>query len=251
VKQPATGSAAAPIGGRRGFLAASAALALAGCAAGRSLSGAASSEEVPQPVWRVGDRWTYRRTDMFTGLDAGNVSYVVTAASPGALRIATRNAKGEEIADRRCTRPGLEVEGNLSEDSLAVLGKLEPAYERYAFPLVSGKRWRQKLTRTNGNGATNEMTASTQVEGWERRVVAGRELRTILIRRALNLGPKDDFTGDLSHYELEWYAPELRGPARLEVQEWYLESPHDSLGPQWPWTRLTYELIDSAAGAAG
>ena len=232
---------------RRKFLAASGALALAGCATERL--GSYELMQVPAPSWRVGDRWTYRRTDFYTKLDAGSVTREVVAVGPAGVRLVTRTVDGRTLDDATYAAPGVEVSGNLSEDSPDVAGTLRPPFERYAFPLASGKRWRQRMTRTDAGGFRDSLSASTRVEGWETVAAGGREVRAILIRREFNLGPKDSFTGSLYRYETEWYAPELGGPARLEIEEWFREKSHDFFFHSLtPGARYLYELVSFAAG---
>ncbi len=229
------------LAGRRKFLAASGALALAGCAT--KPLGTYETAEAPAPSWRVGDRWTYARTDYYTRLDAGTVTREVVAAGPSGARVVTLSRNGRLLDDSTYSSDGIQTTGNLSEDTLDIAGTLSPPFERYASPLASGREWRQSMTRTGAEGFHYPVWASTRVEGWETVRAGGRDVRAILIRRSLNLGPKDPFHSILYHYELEWYAPELRGTARLHVQEWLREG--------WganPGSRYVYELVSFAVG---
>jgi hypothetical protein len=231
--------------GRRRFIVASGALLLSACATRQG--GTYEVAEVPAPSWRVGDRWTYRRTDYYTKLDAGTVTREVTALSPDGIRIATRTLDGRLLDDATYSSPGIETVGNLSEDS-PIAGRLNPPFERYVFPLTSGKQWRQSMTRTDRNGFNNPLWANTRVEGWETVKVAGRDVRAIRVRREFNLGPKDPFTGNLHRTEIEWYAPDLRGPARIQVEEWFFENRNKVLQSMRPGARYLYELESFTAG---
>ena len=230
--------------GRRKFLTASGALAIAGCAT-RPL-GTYETAEVPAPTWRVGDRWTYQLTDFYTRLDVGTVTREVISVGPNGYRITTLTAEGRLLDDAVYTAAGIQAAGNLSEDSQTVAGTLAPPFERYAFPLTSGKEWRQYITRTDAGGFRNPVWTNTRVEGWETIQAGGRTVRAILIRRDLNLGPKDPFHGDLYRWEVEWYAPELRGTARLQMDEWYFERRTDYTRGTLPGARYSYELVSFA-----
>lgn len=73
-------SARPPVGiSRRTTLAAGLAL-LTGCAA--PPQGTERAEPVPAPRVHAGDRWRYRRTDMYTGLARGEILATVTATAP-------------------------------------------------------------------------------------------------------------------------------------------------------------------------
>lgn len=233
--------------GRRRLLAAGAAMMAAGCAGPRSL-GTYEVAEVPAPSWRVGDRWTYRRTDFYTRLDAGTVTREVVSVAPNGIRIVTRTVDGRLLDDATYSPPGVELSGNLSEDSASVAGTLRPPFERYAFPLVSGKQWQQSITRTDAGGFRSPLWARTRVEGWESIKAGNRDVRAIVIRRDFNLGPKDSFRGDLLRNELEWYAPDLRGPARMQIEEWYYEQRNTIFAELMPGARYLYELVSFNPG---
>jgi len=187
---------------------------LAGCATPR---GAYDATEVPAPRWRAGDVWVYRRTDLYTKLPTGIVTRDVAADAPG-VRLVTRDAAGRILREAEYESPGIMVSGTLSEDG-PVTGTLRPPLEVYAFPLVAGKRWRQTLTRTDASDLRHYMTAAVDIEGWENVRVADRDYRALVIRRRFRLGPKDSFNRTVYRTELEWYAPEVRGAARLRVYE--------------------------------
>jgi hypothetical protein len=108
---------------------------------------------------------------------------------------------------------------------------------------VSGKAWRQTFNRTDSGGLRHYSTVASSAEGWESVRAADREYRALAIRRSWNLGPKDSFHGDTLRSELEWYAPEVRGPVRLSVSEVYFERPSRVLREMLPGLRYLYELV--------
>lgn len=224
---------------RRTFLAATGSLALTACAT--PPRGVYDTTEIPVPQWRVGDRWVYRRTDYYTKLPAGILTREVVSIGNEGVHITTRDDGGRQIDDALYSPPGIEVSGTLSEDG-PVTGTLQPGLDMYGFPLVAGKTWQQSLTRTDSNGFRTPMTASIRAEGWETVRAAGKDYRALVIRRQLNLGPKDSFTGGLYRTEVEWLAPELRGAASLTIEEWYFEYRYQVLGPMRPGNRFIYEL---------
>lgn len=202
---------------RRTFLAAGGALALAACAV--PTRGDFASAEAPAPQWRAGDRWTFRRTDGFNNLPRGVLTRSVESVDAGGIRFATRTETGILLDEALFESPGVQVYGMLSEDG-PVRGSFTPHLRVYDFPLVSGKQWRQSLVRTDANGYRIAISASIRVEGWEDVAAGERSHRALVIRRKFNLGMKDPFTGILHREELEWYAPELRGAARMRVDEY-------------------------------
>jgi hypothetical protein len=210
--------------------------------------GTHDSTEVPAPTWRVGDRWVYRRTDAYRGLDAGTLTREAAArGADGVFQVVTRDQEGRLLDDARFIAPGRLASGTLSEDG-PIAGRFDPPLEIYAFPLASGKAWRQSFTRTDAGGLRRYATVASSAEGWETVRAGGREHRAIVIRRRYNLGPKDSFHGDTLRSELEWYAPDLRGAVRLNVSEVFFERPNQVLAAMLPGARYLYELVSFGSG---
>lgn len=208
---------------RRRFLAASGAFALAGCAT-RPL-GVPDATQVPPPDWKVGDTWVYRRTDAYTGLDAGSpVTRRVTEAGPNAIHVPVTTAAGTFVSDTVFANPSAMLSGTLSGFG-PMTGRFVPPLRYYDFPLFSGKKWGQQLNRVDAGGFDNFMTLAASVEGWETFAVAGRKLRAIAIRRYFMLGLLPMGLGlDMGNsfrWDLEWYAPEIGGFVSLDQQERY------------------------------
>jgi hypothetical protein len=205
---------------RRTFLHAGGALALAACATPRR--GEFEAAAVPAPQWRVGDSWTFRRTDGYNGLPRGVLTRRVESIDPGGIRFITVDEIGRVHDDALFESPGIEVSGTLSEDTPRI-GTFAPPLRMYEFPLVSGKEWRQAVHRTDSNGYRIYMTASIGVEGWEEVRAGDKAYRALVIRRTFMLGPGYSYPyfRNLNREEVEWYVPELRSPARIRTYEWY------------------------------
>ena len=201
---------------RRTFLAAGGALLVSACAT--PPRGGFDATEVPAPRWRVGDSWTFRRTDGYNGLPRGVLTRTVESVDRNGIRFVTRTEAGSVLDDALFESPGVELSGTLSEDG-PVKGVFTPPLRMVDYPLVSGKQWRQSLVRTDANGFRTPMSASVRVEGWEEARAGDRSYRALVIRRNFMLGPKDSFSGILHREEVEWYVPELRGAARMQVAE--------------------------------
>jgi hypothetical protein len=206
---------------RRTFLAAVGALAASGCAT-RSL-GTPESTAVPAPDWRVGNAWTYRRTDGYTKLDAGSpVTRQVTQAGAAAIRVPEKTLWGTYISDSVWANANDLLSGTLSEYG-PIIGRFDPPLRLYDFPLFSGKRWEQRLYRIDQAGFRYFMTIAGRVEGWDTMEVAGRPVRVIAIRREMLLGllPPSLGTnvGNAYRSDTEWYAPELASFVRLDQME--------------------------------
>ena len=206
---------------RRTFLTAGSALLLSACAT--PPRGGFDATEVPAPQWRVGDNWTFRRTDGYNGVPRGVLTRSVESMDRNGIRFVTRNEAGIVLDDALFESPGIELSGTLSEDG-PVKGVFTPPVRLYDYPLVSGKEWQQSLVRTDANGYRTHMSLSVRVEGWEEVRAGDRTYRALVIRRNFILGPKTVLAGSLYYgipyrEEVEWYVPELRGAARMQVTE--------------------------------
>ncbi|MBS1215310.1 MAG: hypothetical protein H6R20_284 [Proteobacteria bacterium] len=208
---------------RRRFLSATGAVALAGCAT--QPLGVADPTSVPAPNWKIGDEWLYKRTDGYTKLDAGSpVARRVVEAGSAGIRITETTASNTFIDNAVYANPSAMLSGTLSEFG-PITGRFEPPLQHYDFPLVSGKRWSQRLNRIDSGGFRYFMTLDASVEGWETLEVAGRKLRAIAIRRYFMLGQLPPglglSMGNSFRWDTEWYAPDLGSFVTLNRQERY------------------------------
>jgi hypothetical protein len=115
-----------------------------------------------------------------------------------------------------------------------VRSSFQPGLQLLPFPLVEGKTWSQTLTRSDGPGATGaagttSATARTvtlrgKVLGWETVKVPAGEFRALKIQREIELGDAGVFRTQTLRTEYEWYVPELKSAARIEVWESYFDS---------------------------
>ena len=222
---------------RRTFLTASSALLLSACAT--PPRGGFDATEVPAPRWRVGDSWTFRRSDGYNSLPRGVLTRTVESVDRNGIRFVTTNEAGSVLDDALFESPGIEKSGTLSEDG-PVTGVFTPPLRIYDFPLVSGKRWRQSLVRTDANGFRTGTSVSVRIEGWEEARAGDKGYRALVIRRNFMLGPKDSFSGILYREEVEWYVPELRGAARMQVAE--VISARRNVHARIPGDRFLYAL---------
>ncbi len=221
---------------RREFLATGGALLLAGCAT--TPLGSFNAQEVPAPQWRAGDSWTFRRTDGYNGVPRGVLTRSVEAAEQGRIRVVTRNESGAVLDDALFEAPGIELAGVISEYGPGRTA-FSPALRMYDFPLVSGKTWRQSLARTDATGFRSYLDVTMGVEGWQDVPLTGKTVQALVVRRNFMVSATSPFYGVLNREEIEWYAPELRGAARLHVNE-YIASPRRM---HWfPGDRFRYAL---------
>lgn len=196
--------------------------------------------QVNAPTLTPGQSWTYREINRFNGLQRDTVVREVTSAAEGQIRILTRNAEGKQIDDARFERAGYLVEGVLNERAR---GTLMPALEIDPFPLAEGRKWSQTVTRNDPDWRDRRaVRVDGKVLGWETVKVPAGEFKALKIERRMWLGDRDPFRNETWRTETEWYVPELNGPAKLEVREWYREYQR-VFGSFLPGDWYTWELV--------
>ena len=216
-----------------------------------------STQAADVPAVTVGESWTYRVRDGYTGLDRGTERYRVQQVSAGNITVA-REGSGVaevEIYDSRWNwlkRPAANLQ---SFD-------YSPAYKAFDFPLAPGKRWSERITATDPrDGRRFPVHVDGQVIGWERIKVPAGEFDALKIVRAVYVDYWEISVRGSSHIiEREWYAPAVKQSVRREASSRYWSElgaigsgmvrvgGKDDGGPQWrrdDW--LVYELVSHTA----
>ena len=178
-----------------------------------------SDAAAPTPTLAVGDNWTYRVRDAYTGIDRGTERYTVDQAGGGQVVLTVSPASGGEqtqVYDSQLNwlkRPAT----NLQEFSY------DPAYPAFNFPLAPGKTWKTRLSATDpADGKHYPVRVDGSVVGWERIKVPAGEFDTIKIQRVVYFGYwVSALRGPSEIIEYEWYAPTVKQAVRREVQSQY------------------------------
>lgn len=195
------------------------ALMLAGCAAPLSQvppSGMPAS--VPPPQIRVGDAWTYRVRDGFTGIPRGEQRHEVLEIAGDYVRVSgdVERGDGMQIYDRAWNwlrRPATNLQ----------VFEYSPAYQAFAFPLEPGKRWRERLTATDpADGRQFPVWIDGVVRGWERVQVPAGEFDALKVERMVFFEYWEYAVRGRSEIrEVEWYAPAAKQSVKREMRSRY------------------------------
>jgi hypothetical protein len=193
-------------------------------AARTSLSVAA---QVAAPTLKAGDTWTYRGIDSYNRQPTGTWTREVTGTAASGIRVAVRSADGS--VDDLFRAPGELTSGVLNDRAR---GTMDPAFQLMPFPLAEGKSWSQKVIRTDPvTNEKREMLVRGRVLGWETIKVPAGEFKAMKVERTMYLGDYDSFRGITQRTETEWYAPDIRGAAKVVVFEEFCERRY---GCRWP-----------------
>lgn len=204
----------------RNLLAAAAAAALAACAADPGITPLPSSASAAAPAVAVGDNWTYRVRDGYTGLERSSQRYRVTQVAGDEIVVAlSHEGAGDEIHvyDRQWNwlkRPATNLQS---------FG-YSPAYQALAFPLAPGKTWRARATATDPvDGRRFPVWIEGTVTGWEKVKVPAGEFEALKIKRAVYIDYWEiTVRGRSEILEYEWYAPAVKQTVRRESSSQYL-----------------------------
>jgi hypothetical protein len=209
---------------------------------GTSLSVAA---QVAAPTLKAGDTWTYRGIDNYNRLPTGTWTREVTGTAANGIRVAVRSADGS--VDDLYRTPGELTSGVLNDRAR---GTMDPAFQLMPFPLAEGKSWSQKVIRTDPvTNEKREMLVRGRVLGWETIKVPAGEFKAMKVERTMHLGDYDSFRGITQRTETEWYAPDVRGAAKVVVFEEFCERRYGcAMGSFMPGVRATYELTSYRGG---
>ena len=105
-----------------------------------------------------------------------------------------------------------------------VFGTFRPGLQLLPFPLLEGKTWSQSVRRTDASsGAERTVTVRGRVIGWETVKVPAGEFRALKVERVMRLGDHGTFRTETRRVEHEWYVPELKSAARIEIWEEYYD----------------------------
>jgi hypothetical protein len=177
-----------------------------------------SNETAPPPAVAVGDQWTYRVRDGYTGIDRGTERYRVEQVSAGNIMVARIGFGGEdtEAYDSQWNwlkRPATNLQSFT----------YRPPYPAFAFPLAPGKTWQVRLTATDpADGRHFPVRVDGKVLGWERVKVPAGEFDAIKIQRYVYLDYWEQGVRGASHIvEDEWYAPAVKQSVRREAKSRY------------------------------
>lgn len=172
------------------------------------------------PEIRIGDTWTYRVRDGYTGLERGTQSHRVTDASPGRISVAVSGA------GRRDETHVYDREWNWLRHPATNLQSFDysPAYAALAFPLAAGKRWHARAMATDpADGRRFPVWIDGAALGWERVKVPAGEFDALKIERIVYLEYWEyTVRGRSVIREYEWYAPAAKQAVKREASSQYL-----------------------------
>lgn len=176
--------------------------------------------QVGAPEYVAGEAWTYREINGFNNIERNTVVREVTGVSGGVAQMRTLTADGR-LVDEAVLAGGTLRDGWLSDRAAGVL---DPGLDLRPFPLNAGNAWTQRVTRIDRQFKDRRaVRVDGKVLGWETVKVPAGEFKAIKLERQMYLGDADPFRQQTIRTETEWYVPELKAAAKLQVREFYSE----------------------------
>ncbi len=202
---------------RRSFLLAAAAT-LAGCATGDGMVAGGSGPAADAPVYRVGDRWTYRAQDGYRSPVVWDETQEVIAVGPEGIRvrITQKGPTVDNVREEIWAAPGLVAQGALLD---AETRRFAGTLKRYEFPLAPGKQWNQRIANYNeALKRDGEITRWVRVGTWSSMSTPAGTVDVIQLRVSMRLDDNEFWRQATECNYVTWYAPAVRNFVR-EVRD--------------------------------
>jgi hypothetical protein len=178
----------------------------AGLAASTSFAADAESIGLPQdaPHYRVGDNWTYLRSDPLSGTSRTYTQTVTSVHPDGSASLQIGPGGGRLILTSEAN-----VVTNGADQSACGIA--------LHFPLRAGERYEADCRATSGSGTTVQRRAQCEVEGVETIKTKAGTFSAVRIKMSGAWTPQSGYGGGPMEETL-WYAPAVKRVVRDEFQ---------------------------------
>lgn len=198
--------------------------------------------ETGPPAVQVGDSWADRELDGYNGRLKNERRSQVTAADAERITVEVTETNGKRYPETYTSDWG----------RISVIGadksRLDyaPPYPAYAFPLRTGKSWKQQTVAVNpATGTKTPMTIDAEVLNWETVTTPAGNFSAYKILRSVYLQDAEWWRSNTRVREFDWYAPAVnRVVRRIHDSEYerLTSGRHDSLvkGDKTLWELIEY-----------
>ncbi len=204
------------------------ALILGGCLsfvsepAGAPVSGTLRGTPTLLPA--AGDTAVYRVVNAYNGESRGELHYRVEKADAALVIVSvTPSSPAEGLLHTEVYTPdGNWLRHPVINHDIPIEYDFRPPYPAYVFPLEVGKTWSLRVEATNP-ARRNNVRVDARVVAAERITIPAGSFDTFKIRRQVYAGDWDGFLNETNIREIEWYAPELGRPVRIERSSTWID----------------------------
>jgi hypothetical protein len=202
------------------------------------------------PTYRVGDRWVYDAQDgFFRTVSRWRETHEVIAMSPLGITVRV-TVKGDTINGERTEQweaPGLVKIGALVDNETR---NFPTPLKRYAFPLVPGKSWNQRINQideaTRKEGPINR---DVGVRSWQSVVTPAGTFDAIGMHVSMWLDDETFYRFPTSCSYLVQYSPAVRAMVHEEKECQYWEKSLSNAGGPIRSQHAQVDLVSFTPGA--
>ena len=165
------------------------------------------------PTFKVGDNWTYQRTNEYDIARTGKFVVTVTSVSDSGFATATKVIEGaveDEVGEYTAEMNAIKENDR----------KFTPHVPYFSFPLSPGKAWEGSY-KFSVMGKKNKMqtvdaTMKSRVEGWETVTTPAGEFKALKI--VFEVAHTQSHSGRGKERKgTRWYCPDVRRIVRNEI----------------------------------
>ena len=190
------------------------------------------AQDIPRPELKIGDRWTFERTDRTKKIIEGSRENTVVAKTESEYRFESKSTQSGAVAVY-----ALDMNSNTVE---FVGGRrIKPYLPLFSWPLTVGKKWSADYSTPNsaGTGVYEEQRSCEVVANESTLTKAGAFEAVKIVCQGKFRTPDNRGQSTLNGYteSVYWYAPAARRNVRVE----YRDGTH-----QWGvWNNTVDELV--------
>jgi hypothetical protein len=175
----------------------------------------------------AGDTYVYRVLNGYNHEVRGEITYRVDKVDADRVTVSvttTTMALGMPYTEVY-TKDGNWLRRPLVNHDQLVEYEFSPAYPAYVFPLDVGKSWSLRVTATNpGTGTRNSVRVDGEVRSSEHIQVPAGAFDTFKVMRNTYAGDWESFRRETNVTEIEWYAPAVGRPVRIDSNSGYIDT---------------------------
>lgn len=174
----------------------------------------AIAQEAPRPVYNVGDKWSFERTDKTRNVVEGGREFWLASKSDTEYRYEAKNLQSG-VQQPFATN----LDGNTTETGTR---KWTPFIPSFQWPLAVGKKWEGNYSGTNPTGGPYTEDRSCEVAAQESvQVKAGTfaTLKVVCTGRYRTPSPRGQETLNGQTWATYWYAPDAKRSVKIEYRD--------------------------------
>lgn len=169
---------------------------------------------VDKPNLKVGDRWVFKTTNLFSNEETSRYEQKITEVKEDEVKLDQTT-----ISSRNAASVGRVLHRKADQSTLTYSNPriFEGKYVFLAFPLEVGKTWKNEYKWKRTDSGTTSFSSPVKVEGWEEvQVPAGKFKALKVVHSGYYSAQSSGNSWSGSIIETAWYAPEVKRFVKYE-----------------------------------